>query len=131
MSNICSFVTLAREGRVRGGTHHFQIEEVEKLAFQRMLEKVVAMPLRTIELLFEKHELQHPSLYTPATFQGHLKWILTTDVLEKPGDNPPEWWPIRAEHFLQICRPDPNNPADDEWRPVWNRLRDDYAEGRI
>ena len=131
MSNICSFVTLAREGRVRGGPNHYQIEEVEKLAFERMLEKVEAMPWRTIELLFQKHRLHHPSLYPRTMFLGHLKWILTTDVLEKDGDDPPEWWPIRAEHFLWLCRPNPNNPADDEWRPVWRRLRDDYAEGRI
>ena len=134
MSNICSFVTLAREGRIRGGPggiHGVPDEEMEKLAFQRMLDKVLAMPTRTIELLFQKHELQHPSLYPRATFHGHLVWILTTDVLEQPGDRPPYWWAICAEHFLWLCRPVPNKAEDDEWRPVWTKLRDDYAQGRI
>ena len=134
MSDICSFVTLAREGRVCGGisgAHRDPNEEIEKLAFQRMLDKVAAMPSRTIELLFQKHELLHPSVYPPATFSGHLVWILTADVLEQPGDRPPYWWPVCAEHFLWLGRPIPNKAADDEWRPIWNSLRDDYAQGRI
>lgn len=133
MSDICSFVTLAREGRVCRSElgHHTPNEEIEYLAFERMMGKVLALPDRTMELLFQKHDLHHPSLYPRATFNGHLVWMLTTDNLEQPGDKPPYWWPIRAEHFLWLCRPNPNNHADDEWRPVWNKLRDDYAQGLI
>ena len=133
MSNICSFVTLAREGRIRGGgvgANQAPDEEAEKLAFHRLLEKVSAMP-HTIQLLFRRHELQHPSVYPRAVFNGHLVWILTADVMEQPGDRPPYWWPARAEHFLWLCRPDPNKAEDDEFRAVWNRLRELYARGSI
>ena len=131
MSNICSYVTLAREGRIRGSNADpGPDEENEKLAFQRMLDKVLAMPTRTIELLFQKHDLDPPSLYPRATFHGHLVWILTTDVLEQPGDRPPYWWPLAAEHFLWLCRPLADD-EDDEWRAVLTRLRELYAQGLI
>ena len=131
MSNICSFVTLARESRIRTGTHHNPNEEVEQLVFQRMLDKVVAMPIRTLELLFQKHGLHHPNQYPRALFDKHLIIILTSDPLAEPGENPPVWWPVAAEHFLWLGRPRPNQDADNEWRRVWNNLRDDYAQGRI
>ena len=132
MSEICSFVTLAREGRVRGGSSGArQNEEIEILAFQRLLDKVVAMPIRTLELLFQKNDLHHPNIYPRAQFNQHLVRILRADFLDRPEDNAPVWWPVRAEHFLWLCRPIPNKAADNEWRPVWNSLRDDYAQGRI
>ena len=133
MSDICSFVTLAREGRIRGGSsgaRHVN-EEIEKLAFQRMLEKVSAMPIRTLELLFQKNDLHHPNIYPRAQFNQHLVCILTADFLAQPGENSPIWWPVAAEYFLWLCRPIPNKAADNEWRPVWNSLRDAYAQGRI
>ena len=133
MSDICSYVTLAREGRVCGGVggQNTPNEEIEKLAFQRMLEKVLALPNRTIALLFQKNDLHHPNTQKRAEFNENLVWILTADYLAQHGENPPYWWPIRAEHFLWLCRPDPTEPANGEWRMMWNNLRNAYARGQI
>lgn len=125
MSNICSFVRLAREGRL--SSRSMPDQDCEVLAFQRMLAKVLALPDATKDLLFQKSGFHQPDQQTPET----MGKILTADYLAQPGDEPPYWWPIRAEHFLWQCRPQSNNPADHHWRILWTRLREEYADGRI
>lgn len=136
MSGICSFVVLAREGRIRfgrrgggaGGSTSVEPEpDCERLAFLRMMEKVQALPAEALDLLFRKSGFDQPHQQTPA----NLGKILTHDHLAQPGDDPPFWWPVRAEHFLWFCRPDPTLPADEYWRNLWSDLRAKYADGRI
>lgn len=126
MSNICSFVTLAREGRIFGRYGKFT-SECEQVTFDRMVQRVLAMPDATKNLLFQKAGFHHPDQQTPK----NLGKILTADNLAQPGENPPYWSVIRAEHFLWLIRPDLNDPADHHWRIVWTGLRQKYAEGLI
>ena len=133
MSNICSFVRLAREGRIRRGRRGAVMEQepnCERLAFFRMMEEVQALPAAELELLFRKSGF-HPGQYTP----NNLRWILTHDPLAQPDENPPYWWPVRAEDFLSFCRPHPPHPNDQQsdyhWRVLWRDLRAMYARGRI
>ena len=130
MSNICSFVRLAREGRIRiggGGGHLVPEPTCEVFAFYRMKERVWALPAAEIGLLFQRSGFHHSSEHT----DKNLEKILTQDPLTQPGDNPPFWWPVNAEHFLWFCRPHPTDPADHSWRLLWNDPRAKYADGRI
>ena len=130
MSNLCSFVTLAREGRIRlaaDSDQNFRKNEpnCERLAYERMMEKVVALPEATIQLIFQKCGFIEHTI-------ENLGKILTHDHLAKPREeDPPYWWPIRAEHFLWACRPKASEPENSTWRAVWTDLRQQYAEGRI
>lgn len=130
MSNICSFVRLAREGRISKGDAggHWKPEPTcEEFAFYRMKEKVWALPAEEIGLLFQRSGFHHYSEHT----DSNLGKILTQDPLTQPDDNPPFWWPVNAEHFLWFCHPHPTDPADHHWRIFWNDLRAKYADGRI
>ena len=130
MSNICSFVRLAREGRIRIGTghgHSVHEPKCEEIAFYRMKEKVWALPAGELGLLFQRGGFHHSSEHT----DSNLGKILTHDPLSQPDDDPPFWWPVNAEHFLWFCRPHPTHPADHHWRILWNDLRAKYADGRI
>ena len=130
MSHIYSFVRLAREGRIRiggaGGVRQV-LPDCEKLAFRRMMDKIKGLPDATIKLLYQRSGLHKPEEQT----DEKMGKILTYDHLAKPGDDPPYWWPIRAEHFLWSIRPDSSNPADDEWNVIWTHLREEYADGCI
>ena len=126
MSNICSFVTLAREGRIVG-RQGINTTESKRVTFDRMMQRVLAMPDATKNLLFQRAGFHNPDERTPK----NLARILTADNLAQLGENPPYWWPIRAEHFLWLIRPNPNDPADHHWRIVWTGLREQYAEGII
>lgn len=130
MFNLCSFVRLAREGRIRkgqaGGGQSLPEPECERLACIRMVEKVWALPHTTIGLLFQK------SGYAPNQMNSeNLAKILTKDISAQSGESPPYWWPVRAEAFLDCCAPHPTDPADDVWRTIWTELRAKYADGRI
>ena len=129
MSNICSFVRLAREGRINvgAGGHWEQAPTCEEFAFYRMMEKVWALTAEEIGLLFQRGGFHHSSEHT----DSNLGKILTHDPLSQPDDDPPFWWPVNAEHFLWFCRPNPTHPADHHWRILWNDLRAKYADGRI
>ncbi|CAF9930623.1 hypothetical protein IMSHALPRED_008235 [Imshaugia aleurites] len=127
MSDICSFVRLAREGRIVSGVGRNPEPDCERLAFLRMLEKMLARPVETVKLLYQKNGYHNIHQQNPE----NMGRILTADPLRQQGEEPPIWWPIRSEHFLWLCRPDPSNPADDGWRAIWTDLREDYANGRI
>lgn len=127
MSNICSFVRLAREGRVRSGLYKTAEPNCERLAFHRMLDKVQALPHSTISLLFQMSGFRHPDEQT----RENMGRILTADHLAEEGEERPDWWPIRAEHFLWLIRPNFNDPSHLPWSTVWVWLRDEYANGRI
>ena len=127
MSNICSFVRLAREGRIRvggPGGHTRPVPNCERLAYKRMMEKVQALPAPVINMIFQR------SWFIEHTTEN-LGKILTDDHLAKPGEDPPYWWPIRAEHFLWSCRPKASDPPNSHWRVIWTELRKRYADGRI
>ena len=127
MSNICSYVRLAREGRICSGVGRHPTPGCEEVAFHRMLGKVTALPAATLDLLFEKSGYHNPEQKN----LENLKKILTDDPLAKPGEHPPYWWPIRAEHFLWRSRTHPFDPPDPHWDSIWTRLREEYADGRI
>ena len=127
MSNISSFVRLARESRIRYGRHRNPVPDCEKLAFHRMVDKILALPAATIDLIFRKsgyHDPEQKSLQ-------NLERLLTDDPSITPGDRPPYWWPVRAEEFLWRSDPDTRDPKDPHWKMLWTHLRQDYAAGRI
>lgn len=127
MSNICSYVRLAREGRIRAGPARQPEPNCERLAFERMLEKVMALPDTTKDMLFERSGYHNPAQKTAA----NMGKILPADPLAQEWERPPYWWPVRADYFLKLIRPNPSNPADHEWTRIWTRLREEYANGRI
>ena len=129
MSSICSFVRLAREGRVRQGkVGHTEPEpNCERVAYYRMMDKIWALPSADLLMLFQRNGYHHPDEQT----SENLRKILTHDPLAKDGEDPPFWWPVKAESFLSQCRPDPFNPADGDWTRLWTDLRERYADGRI
>ncbi len=98
----------------------------ERLAFDRMMEKVWALPDAELGLLFQKSGC-HPSEYT----HGHLRRILAYDPSAQPNNNAPYWLPVKADRFLSFCPPHDNDPADNNWKRVWENLRGRYANGRI
>ena len=132
MSSLCSFVRLAREGRVRkgspiGGGPAPPEPNCERLAYYRMMDKVGALPPTDLLMLFQRNGYHHPSTQTP----DNLGKILTHDSLAREGEDPPFWWPVKAESFLSHCSPNPFDPADGDWTRVWTDLRERYADGRI
>ena len=132
MSEICSFVRLSREGRIRRGWSKGSEPHpnCETYAFERMLEKVKDLPAAELEQLFEKGGFP-PGEHTAE----NLGRILTHDHLAQEGDDPPYWWPVPAEDFLWFCRPQYPLPTDTYrdhyWRLLWEDLRAMYAHGRI
>ena len=132
MSSICFFVRLAREGRVRKGTKLGSAPaepepNCERVAYYRMMEKVWALPSTDLLMLFRRNGCHHPDTQT----SENLGKILTHDPLAREGENPPFWWPVKAESFLSHCRPNFSNPADSDWIRLWRNLREKYADGRI
>lgn len=127
MSHICSFVKLAREGRILSGRHREPEPHCERLTFFRMMEKIQALPVAAVELLFRKSGFHNLDQQTPE----NMGRILTADPLAQHGESPPYWWPVRVDNFLWLCRPIPNDPVDELWRILWTRLRAEYADGRI
>ena len=126
MSSICSFVRLAREGRIRKG--HGLERNCERLAHYRMMDKVAALPPADIIMLFQRNGYHHPGEQT----SENMRKILTHDPLARDGEDPPFWWPVKAESFLSQCRPYCLNPASEEdWTRLWTDLRERYADGRI
>ena len=126
MSSICSFVRLAREGRIRKGQGNEP--NCERLTYYRMMEKIWALPSAgDIIMLFQRNGYHDTDEQT----SENLRKILTHDPLANDGDDPPFWWPVKAESFLSQCCPDFSNPADREWARVWTDLRERYADGRI
>ena len=129
---ICSFVRLAREGRVRqgaktGGGYSVPEPNCERVAYYRMMEKVWALPPADLLMLFQRNGYHHPDEQT----SENLRKILTHDPLAQDGEDPPFWWPVKAESFLSQCSPNPFNPADRDWSRLWTDLREKYADGRI
>lgn len=127
MSHMFSFVRLAREGRIRRGLGSNVEQNCERLTFERMLEKVMALPDATKDMLFERSGYHNPTQKT----RVNMGKILTADPLAQEWEKPPYWWPVRADYFLKRIRPNPANPADHEWAVIWRQLREAYAEGRI
>lgn len=128
MFNISSFVALVRRQRIlfSNGAHMVPERHSGRFAFDRMMEKVQALPAADLRLVFQKSGFR-PGEYTP----GNLKGILTYDPAVQPPPHAPHWLPLRADRFLLFCRPRVNNPADDDWRQVWENLRERYAHGSI
>lgn len=132
MSNICSFVRLAREGRIRKGMKNGWSSaepepNCERMAYYRMMEKVWALPSADLLMLFQRNGCHHPDTQT----SENLGRILTHDSLAQEGEDPPFWWPVKAESFLSQCCPNFSNPADSDWTRLWTDLREKYANGRI
>ena len=133
MSSICSFVRLAREGRIRkgrpntGGGGSDPEPDCERVAFFRMMDKVWALPSADLLMLFQRNGCRHANTQT----SENLGRILTHDPLAQEGDDPPFWWPVKAESFLSQCCPNFSNPADNDWIRLWTDLRERYADGRI
>ena len=126
MSHLFSFVRLAREGRICTSSGIVE-RSCERLTFERMLEKVMGFSDATKNMLFERSGYHNFNRKT----RENMGKILTADPLAQEWEKPPYWWPVRADYFLKLIRPNPSNPADHEWAVVWRRLRESYAEGRI
>ena len=129
MFHISSFVVLARESRIlfcRGGGQMTPEPDCGRHAFDRMVEKVWALPPAELGLIFQKSGF-HAGEHTAGT----LGRILTYDPTAQLPPNAPYWLPIPADRFLWFCRPHGNDPADGNWRRVWRSLREAYAVGRI
>ena len=131
MSNICSFVTLAREGRIiiypDGTVFGAADKSYESIIFNRMLEKVRALPSSWTDVLFGKNGFKHRGEHTDA----NLRDILARDISTPAGENPNQWRPVPTDDFLSHCHPDPYDPADGFWYEVWEELRNRYANGQI
>ena len=130
MFSIDSFVVLAREGRIYFGSdvdgQMAPDANCQELAFDRMMEKVQALPAFELGLLFQKSGcFAHEQTY------ANLAWILTYDSSAEPPDDDPYWTPVPSDRFLQFCRPHSSAPADSSWRRVWKDLTEKYADGRI
>ena len=97
-----------------------------RLAFDRMMHKVQALPAADLELLYQKSGFTDGQ-HTP----GNLGKILTNDRLAPPHDTAPFWAPVSPDSFLLFCRPDADDPADHDWRRLWRDLKEKYADGRI
>ena len=124
MFSIDSFVTLARAGRIYFGT---ALEpNCQRLAFDRMMGKVRALPAAELSLLFWKG-----GFGAGEQSLGNLARILTYDPAAHVRDDDPYWKPLRPDRFLAFCRPHDDDPADASWRRVWRDLREKYASGRI
>ena len=119
MSRICGFVVLAREGRIDGRLG----QSSQKIAFDRMVEKLQGFEQPVAHLLCQKEGLPH-SL-------SNLQQILSTDYLRPVEDSIPVWWPVYPERFLWLLRPNDNDPADYQWGRVWTRLRQMYGNGHL
>lgn len=117
MSHICAYIVLARKGRINGRLG----QDTQKMAFDRMVEKLQGFEQPVTRLLCQKQGLPH-SL-------PNLQHILSTDCLRPDGDHTPVWRPVSAEQFLWLIHPDHNDPADHQWSRVWTRLRQMYMNG--
>ena len=129
MFNISSFVVIAREHYIRlwiSGGHMGPEPNCERFAFDRMIEKVRALPRAELRLLFQKSGFQ-----AGQDTADNLRWILTNDPSAQPPPNAPHWLPVQADRFLWFCRPHDNDPADSNWRRIWTNLRQQYADGDI
>ena len=118
MSRISGYVVLARTGRIHGQSG----EDSRKIAFDRMVEKLQGYEQPITKLLCQKTGVPHSI--------SNLQKILSTDHLRPDGDVP-LWWPVPAERFLWLLRPDNNDPADHQWNRVWMRLRQMYSNGHL
>ena len=129
MSNICSFVRLAREGRL---LRHLGPALVEldpncvEVAYYRMMFKIWALPTADLFMLFERNGCHQHSQQN----SENLGRILTYDPWAEEGGSRPFWWPVKPEYFLSHCCPNSFNPAD-SWARLWMDLREKYADGRI
>ena len=128
MSEIFSFVTLVRERRIRcRGSYKELVLDCGKHIFDRMMEKVRALPEDEYNLLVEKGG----RTLGPSDDRDLLEQILAFNPLKKPGEHYEDWWPVAAEDFLWFCHPLDTDPANDPWRVLWKKLRKKYAEGHI
>lgn len=119
MSRTCEYIVLARKGRIDGRLG----QESQKIIFDRMIEKLQGFEQPITHLLCQKAGLPH-SL-------SNLRRILSTDCLRSDEDFAPDWRPVPAERFLWQLRPDPKDPADEQWGRVWMRLRQMYSNGHL
>ena len=119
MSRICGYIVLARKGRIDGRLG----QSSQKIAFDRMVEKLRGFDQPITHLLCQKQGIPH-SLQ-------NLQQILSTDYLRPDGDLTPVWWPVTPERFLWLLRPNDNDPADYQWGRVWTRLRQMYITGHL
>ena len=130
MSEISSFVALAREGRILrgsggGSNKRVPIPDCGTHIFDRMMKKVRALPEDDLHLLVTKATKELPV----GDFRDILAQIVTVDPSKKASE--PYWRPLAAEDFLMFCRPLDTDPADEPWRVLWTDLRKKYAEGHI
>ena len=119
MSRICGYVALARKGRISRQLG----QDSQKMAFDRMVEKIQGFEQPVTQLLCQKKGLPH-SL-------ANLQDILSSDCQRPDGDLSPAWWPVPPERFLWLLRPNDNDPADHQWSRVWTRLRQMYRNGHL
>lgn len=129
MFHIDSFVALVRENRVLfgAGGHLKPNPNCERLVFERMMDKVGALPAADLRLLFETCGFDDDEGHN----SDHLAKILTADRLKRKEDKEPYWKPLQPDRFLAFCCPNGGDPPDGAWRRVWRSLRDKYADGRI
>ena len=119
MSCIRGYIVLARKGRIAGPRG----QESQKIAFDRMIEKLQGFDQPITHLLCQKGGLPHSN--------SNLQHILSTDDLRHEGHDTPFWWPVPAERFLWLLRPDDDDPSDYQWGRVWVRLRQMYRNGHL
>ena len=132
MSDLCSFVTLARKGHIRAyvaGTGWLIEPNCRRLAYDRMLDKMGDPLCPTNQMLFQKSGYSNPDQHTRA----NLGKILTQSPLTEttPDEDVPYWMPVPAHSFLSHCLPDETDPEFDLWLMIWCELREKYADGRI
>ncbi|MCJ1454152.1 hypothetical protein MMC28_004502 [Mycoblastus sanguinarius] len=125
LSTIEGFVKLVRRG-------HAVDTEAKVAIFDRLRQKVLnssAMlrPLtRYVQLRAQPGPLQRPSL------SGHdLLVVLSPPAERQFANETPPWEPVDPENFLMYLEPVDEDPRAVWWRPVWEKMRSDYQEGRI
>ena len=128
MFSIDSFVVLARGGHISfgNGGHAALQRTYQSLAFDRMMDKVLALPAAELSLLF-----QRSGYGADEQLLSNLRRILSYDPLAQRRHDDPCWLPLKPDRFLDFCRPRGDDPADSSWRRVWRSLREEYADGRI
>ena len=98
--------------------------EVQDYAFDRLVEKMEALPEEVREQLFEKAGYRSTSQPKLAVLKG----ILSAGSERATGGVP---YSVPPELFLWAARPDVDEPVEEGWEEVWRKLREDYKEGII
>lgn len=125
MFHTDSFVVLARQRRIllsNGFAPMRRDQYCESFILSRMIDNAQDLPPADLDLIYQKGGFTAGE-HTIANLRG----ILTRDPLADPGDDSP----LLPNRFLSFCRPHDTDPADAEWRRVWQNIVDMYTDGRI